>query len=173
MSDHPQIILGIDLGRDGAFFFLDTRGNIKYWFDMPTKLDNNIDVYKIYIELSKIIEYYDLSVGYERCFPIKNGGALGNFSFGKNIKAVEAVVEILQLPHAKIVPETWKKEYSLVNKTKKDSVSVAVELQPSFRNVFLEPFGKQNRVTFKDDRAEAYLIAEYYRRKLNLPQIEV
>lgn len=65
-----------------------------------------------------------------------------------------------------------EKEYSLVNKTKKDSVKIAVELQPSFKDIFLEPYGKQNRVTFKDDRAEAYLIAEYYRRKLNLPQRE-
>lgn len=166
-----QIILGIDLGKDGAFFFIDTNGEVKHWFDMPTKIDSSIDSLKIYSELCRVIQYYNLHVAFERCFPIKAGGALGNFTFGKNIKAVEAVIEILEIPFCRIVPENWKKEYSLVNKSKKDSVKIAVELQPSLKDVFIEPFGKQGRVTFKDDRAEAYLIAEYYRRKLNLPKI--
>lgn len=113
VSESPQIILGIDLGKDGAFFFVDTKGNIKYWFDMPTKIDGSIDVYKIYIELSKVIDYYDLHVAFERCFPIKAGGSLGNFTFGKNIKAVEAVIEILQIPYSRIIPENWKKNIAL------------------------------------------------------------
>jgi hypothetical protein len=54
-------------------------------------------------------------------------------------------------------PQEWKKFFSLIKKTKKDSVELAESIlgEGEFRN---------ERGTLLDGRAEAFLIAEYARR---------
>ena len=166
--DKELIIVGIDLGADGGLCFLDKQGKIKYLTEMPIRKDRIVEPVEIYDLLKSLLEKYDLHAVVERTFPNKESSRTSSYNFGRNVANVETVIQCLRIPLQKIVPENWKKHFTLINKTKKDSVLVAVELYPDYTDRFIRKNNHDSkRGVYLDGLAESYLIGEYYRRITN------
>ena len=79
----------------------------------------------------------------------------GAFTFGRNLGAIEALIQAHEIPLQRVAPLTWRKAAGLVAGVGKEaSLAAALRLHPSARP-FLE--GKQAR----HDRGDAVLIASW------------
>lgn len=83
------------------------------------------------------------------------------FNFGANFGYIQGILEALRFPYELIAPQKWKKEFSLTS-DKKASIRTAQRLFPGVSLLA----DKHCRVE-SDGMAEALLLAEYARRKLN------
>jgi hypothetical protein len=85
-------------------------------------------------------------------------GVASSFSFGRGLGIWEGVLSALQIPYAKVAPQTWKKAllFDMPRDNKDSSRIAATRLFPNAADMLARK---------KDDgRAEALLMAEYGRR---------
>lgn len=157
MNDSTYI--GIDPGKKGGICII-SKNNIEC-IKMPINSIGEMDNKKIF----SIFEKYRYYGGFtsifcliEKAQSMPKQGAVGTFNYGKGYGALLAILDILMIPFEQIRPQKWKKEYSLIGATKKESVALAEKLCPKikFRTI---------RDALIDGMAEAFLIAEYARRK--------
>jgi len=98
----------------------------------------------------------------EKVHAMPKQGSVSMFSFGENYGWLKGVLDACRIPFQEIPPQTWKKEFGL-NSDKVKSVEVCRQLFP---NAELTP---PNCRKPHDGIAEALLMAEYARRKMNAP----
>jgi len=159
------IIVGIDGGSEGAFVFLDLKGDVLEVVDMPFIQGMGVNCKTIRDMFIAKQELYEIRAGFELCHPDNKMNSRAAFSFGKNLQAVETVLQMMDINIMYFTPQEWQKHFSLIGKNKRDNCILAYKMQPKFQDSFIYTHNK--RTVYKDGRADAYLIGEYARRKYN------
>lgn len=155
------ISVGIDPGLKGGIAFYKGPGaSENNSYELPlTSNKKEIDAYEVYSLLNyacRITE--NVIVTIEKAQAMPKQGVVGVFNYGRGYGELVSALKILQLPYQEIKSQKWKKEFSLINKGKKESVTTAEKLDPTgiYRGL---------RGGLLDGKAEAMLIAIYGRRK--------
>lgn len=150
------MILGIDPGLSGALALLSLEGHVLAIEDMPTievivngKKRRNMPP----VALANIIRILAPQKAFLENVGVRPGeGAVGAFSFGRNLGQIEGVLAALQIPTTLVHPATWKRRMS-IPADKGGARMKAMALFPDKAELF-------KRV--KDDgRAESALLAYY------------
>lgn len=148
--------IGIDPGKKGAIAIIED-GDVTI-YDMPLTPEGKVDCH----EIRRIL----FSTRYEvkTCFLEKfqfnpKNGKMGIATFGMGYGVLTTVLELEEIPYQEIHSMTWKKEFTLIKKTKKDAAAAAMKLFPQIKDLLYGPKGG-----LKDGRAEAVLMAEFWRR---------
>jgi len=94
-------------------------------------------------------------------------GVTSMFSFGENFGFIQGLLKANGIPYELVRPQKWKKEFS-VTKDKNTAIEVCKRLFPNVSLLPTERCRKDN-----DGMAEALLMAEYARRKLGKPRVEI
>jgi crossover junction endodeoxyribonuclease RuvC len=149
-----MIVLGIDIGVQGAFALLDREnGKLLLVHDLPVLKDGpagrraiNAPILAGIIYKSHADHAFVESVGAR-----PGEGAVGAFAFGRSRGVIEGVLAAAGIPVTFLTPPTWKKAVGLTLTSKDAARSEAIRRWPNYADFF-------KRV--KDDgRAEACLIA--------------
>lgn len=146
--------IGIDPGKKGAISLITFKGRYETW-DMPVLPNGEIDSRAIY---DILYQFENIKCVLEKSQPMPQQGVTSVFNYGRGYGKIQSILEILKIPYAEIRPTQWKKEFGLIKKDKKQSVTLAKKLFPGAELV--TPRGR-----LIDGRAEALLMAEYGRRK--------
>lgn len=146
-------VVGIDPGSKGAIAYL-FNDTIMIW-DMPS------DVKELYRFIQQILFKADVAC-VEKVHPLPGQSCTASFTYGMNFQTALLLAEYTAKETVLVPPQTWKKYFGLkreIGETKtqfkRKSVDLARELFPQC--------AEQLKYS-KDGRAEALLIAEYYRR---------
>lgn len=145
------MICGIDPGKTGAIAFLYNNGKKDFFaevHDMPV-FDREINA----SALADLLREMKPRHTYVEKVTAFNMGRTSAHSFGKSVGVIEGVLATLKLPRTLVIPQTWKKHFSLIKQDKSASRMLATRLFPQNTDDFLRA---------KDDgRAEALLIAKW------------
>ncbi len=150
------LILGIDPGLSGALALLDQNGKVLAIEDMPTieivvngKKRRSVPP----AALAAMIKNMAPQRAFLESVGVRPGeGAVGAFSFGRNLGQIEGVLAALQIPTTLVHPATWKRRMN-IPADKGGARLKAMALFPDKVDLF-------KRV--KDDgRAESALLAYY------------
>ncbi len=154
------MIVGVDPGNTGAVALLDDDGTLIDVWDIPV-IDR-----KISAALLAGAEHWDPSVHVivlEDVSAFGGNGSIGNFSLGRSKGVIEGVFHAHRI--ILVSPSTWKRDMKLSQSgltkiERKDKArAAAVARWPEHAGKFVRK---------KDaDRAEAALIAEWYRTRGN------
>lgn len=149
------LFIGIDPGKSGGIACIDTKDGGCYAIPYS---DNDL------LDLCRH-EGWNGNTEHIMCCLEKVGarpgqGVVSMFSFGQSVGYIKGVLEAFRIPYQEIVPQKWKKEFSL-NSEKSASVEVCRKLFPDVSLLATEKCKKPH-----DGMAEALLMAEYARRKL-------
>jgi hypothetical protein len=166
-----MVYIGIDPGLDGAVAALDGDGTLIWVWDTPTitvpKAKGHKRMYQPRL-MAEILDSYRekygelrITVGMELVNAMPGQGVTSMFSMGRGVGTWEGIVAALRLPIEYATPQSWKKVMlgTGVGKDKSLSILRAQQLVPA-SSQFL-------KLKKHDGRAEAILIAEYFRRKAN------
>lgn len=183
-SSDNTLVIGIDIGYSGAVGIVSLEGTTQAVYDMPvqtvqsikkgkTKNKNYLDEHEI---LSMISEFCSRGVFDKVVFFVEKQltmpgmkGAMAHIEQGKQYGAIRMLVRCVQFFMEKhytvkisieeLTAKEWQAHFRIGKDTKGDSVRIAEGLFPniSFRG---------GRGGAKDGRADAMLIAEYGRRRL-------
>lgn len=182
MSITGKVYIGIDFGKGGGFCVLTESKKILYRCAMPL-VGKEIDHDKIL----KILQFFRkrfsmVHVVVERLHALNKGTAKTNWSLAYQTGLVTGFVRATRIGYTPVMPKAWQKEvwegtpihYKIVKykdnngkpatkevvDTKKTSLVSALRLMPT--ESFLK--NSQCRVAH-DGMVDAYLLAEYGRRK--------
>lgn len=156
-----EVILGIDPGLDGAFFFLDFKNQSGVVFDMPTfeierggknKRDINISEVLYIVGYRKVIKAF-----IEISSSMPGQGVTSMHTSGIGYGILLCALTAKDIPYEKVSARVWKKEFKL-SKAKDASRAKISELLPRASHLF-------SRV-MDHNRAESALIAIYGSRRL-------
>jgi len=151
-----MLICGIDPGFSGAWGMVDHTG--QYWScgDMHLLgINLGLDTEKIWHEMNNARDGQDINVILERVASRPGQGVVSMFKFGMAFGGAQALMYRFKSRFEYVTPQVWKKALK-IDSDKKHSLALARELFP------LAPLAR-----VKDGgRAEALLIAEYFRRRL-------
>lgn len=148
-----KINIGIDPGSKGGIaVVLDSK-------ILELKIYNSYEISDLLSNIKDTYKVYDLMCTLEKVHSMPRDGVKQAFKFGENYGFVKGVLMSLKIPFQEVPPQTWKKEYSLISKSKQDSINRCKELFP---NVNLLPTERCKKES--DGLAEALLICEYGRR---------
>jgi crossover junction endodeoxyribonuclease RuvC len=148
-----MLICGIDPGLTGAWGMIDLHG--KYWScgDMHHDELGIIDSEKVWSEMAQARDSQDIVVAVERVGARPGQGVSSMFKFGMAFGTALNLAQRFKSRWVMVTPQVWKKGLK-IDSDKKVSLDLARELFP------LAPLSR-----VKDGgRAEALLIAEYFRR---------
>ena len=152
-----MIYIGIDPAAvSGALGAVDHEGNYLESFDIEHK-DKHI---LALVFKSRILSIVDVKEGAEICMEqvhsMPNQGVSSTFSFGRAVGVISAVCELTNYPFHLVTPQRWKKHFGLTA-DKNEALDLARKLFPAAK------------LKLKKDinRAEALLIAEYWRIQIN------
>jgi hypothetical protein len=171
---HAPIFVGIDPGATGAVALL--AWGKAFVGDIPVlKVKKSGGGYKTEMNIPAALQALrvlgpvrnQIRVAVEQAqvqAPGARGGAgafgattMTAFRVGTSFGIWLGVLATMGLPYARIAPQAWKRSLGLSGKDKEASRLLALELFP----------GTDLNLKKHSDRAEAVLIAEYHRRKLN------
>lgn len=148
-----KLIVGIDAGLFGAWGMIDLHG--KYWSlgDMHHDENGVLETEKIWSEMAQARDGQDVVVVLEKVHAYPKQGVSSTFKFGMAFGGATALSKRFNSTLVMVTPQVWKKSLKL-DSGKDLSLELAKEL---FQNAPL---------TLKKHhgRAEALLIAEWYRR---------
>jgi crossover junction endodeoxyribonuclease RuvC len=149
-----MLIYGIDPGFSGAWGVITHTGQFCSCGDMIHN-GEYIDTEAVFSDMVMARDGQDCCVVVERVGSMPGQGVASTFKFGMAFGAAVAVATRFRVDVELIRPQVWKKKMGL-SSDKTQSLYMARELWPN---------APLSRV--KDNgRAEALLIAEYYRRQL-------
>lgn len=149
-----MLIFGIDPGFSGAWGAITHTGQYHTVGDM---LNNgvHIDTESVWAEILLARDGQDCEVILEHVGSMPKQGVASTFKFGVAFGGVIAIAQRFRAPWGMVRPQVWKKAMGL-SSDKAESLAMARELWPA---------APLERV--KDNgRAEALLLAEYWRRQL-------
>lgn len=174
-KQHPLAVLGVDPGSSGAYCLLLPK--TREVFFLPTAHKP----YDTWLWLESAKAEYNLAVCMiEEVGAIQGSAAKATFNFGGNVRQVNIIPEIAQIPIDKVRPKAWQKFIGLVTpanlsgpanaskrKThiKKEVAAIASRLYPH-----AELHGPKGGLL--DGRSDALMIAHYAARTLNLDPFE-
>ena len=149
-----KIICGIDPGLSGAWGMIDLHG--KYWScgDMHHDEDGILDTEKIWSEMAQARDGQDVAVVLERVHSMPKQGLSSTFKFGMSFGGAISVAKRFNSGMVMVTPQVWKKSLKL-SSDKLESLEMARNLFPN------APLHLKKH----NGRAEALLIAEFYRRQ--------
>jgi crossover junction endodeoxyribonuclease RuvC len=146
-------VVGIDPGKKGGVCVWHEEGFSAH--EMFVMANGEIDSRGLYNEL----QGYDVDYCIiEKAQSMPQQGVKSTFAYGKGYGEIVAVLKILEIPYEEVQPQKWKKQFALIKKGKRDSVTVATKLFPSIE--FITPRGR-----LMDGKAEACLIANFALRR--------
>ena len=146
-----MIYVGIDPGKKGGIGYISPDGT----FAAPYSGENLRNIcYMINTSKSPAICFV------EKVHSMPKQGVASTFSFGVGYGYILGVLEAYRIPYQEIPPQSWKREYSLLNADKAASVLMCKKLFPTVSLLPTEKCRKES-----DGMAEALLIAEYCRRR--------
>lgn len=145
--------IGIDPGKKGAIAVIDGTGEHEA-FAVPFSEQN-------YLSVLRDTDPSESIVVLEKVGAMPGQGVTSMFNFGQNFGWIEGVLEALRFPYELVAPQRWKREFYLTH-DKQASVRAAQRLFPGV-SLLVNP---RCRVE-NDGMAEALLLAEYARRKVN------
>jgi crossover junction endodeoxyribonuclease RuvC len=145
-------ILGIDPGATGALVLLEDGQPIE-WTEMPTlKIGKatrvNAPALADWIASTCCIEVY-----VEQVHAMPGQGVTSMFNFGHSCGTVMGVLGALNMTHAMVTPQAWKKAAGLIGTDKDAARARAIQMWPKWRD--LDKKGKGQAL------ADAALIAAY------------
>lgn len=152
-----MLYLGIDTGvANGALGAITHNGEYVDSFMIDHK-DKHI---LALVFKSRILSIVDPRDGAEICMEqvhsMPNQGVSSTFAFGRAVGVISAVCELTNYPFHLVTPQRWKKHFGLTA-DKNEALDLARKLFP-----------KASLKLKKDiNRAEALLIAEYWRQQIN------
>ena len=148
-----MIIVGIDPGNNGGIALL--HGDRLIYADHLPIVGKTLSGHLLNNWFGDIEPDTPDMVVVEQVHAMPRQGVSSTFNFGKAVGIIEGVIAARGLPVTYVTPQRWKKAMG-VTADKNSSRQSAINLWPTEADLF-------RRV--KDaDRAEAALIAEYYRR---------
>jgi crossover junction endodeoxyribonuclease RuvC len=152
----PAIVLGVDIGTQGAIALLDESGDLLEAFDMPTLADGPRGRRSVNAPLlAEIVRRGEAKVAFiEWVGPRPSDGAVQAFAFGRCKGVVEGVLAAHGVPVAFLTPPQWKRLVGIApgKAGAKDAArSEAIRRWPAKAALF-------SRIR-DDGRAEAALIA--------------
>ena len=152
-----KIICGIDPGLSGAWGMIDLHG--KYWScgDMHHDEDGILDTEKIWSEMAQARDGQDVAVVLEKVHSMPKQGVSSTFKFGMAFGGAISVAKRFNSGMVMVTPQVWKKSLKL-SSDKLESLEMARNLFPNAPLTLKKHNG----------RAEALLIAEWYRRSINV-----
>jgi len=152
-----MIIIGIDPGNKGGIGVLTESGQFLTAFKMPDKYD-------LESELLYILQHREPFICIEKSFPSNNQGITSIFNHGMNygvyMKSILNVAGLYGGEILEILPQVWKKSFSL-SKDKQKSMDLCLKLFPESKPFIYGPNGGMY-----DGVAEGILLAEYGRQYL-------
>ena len=149
--------VGIDPGTTGAVVVLDERGNIEVASLMPVRRvgkRNEVDAAKL-AELVASNEDTRAAVESVTSFGM---GRTSAFTFGKNLGAVHAVLDVLSIPTMRVLPRLWQEVFWAkddCSDTKAAAVACVLSRWPGL--------GTTLKLKKNQGIADATLIAEWLR----------
>ena len=167
-----MIYVGVDPGLTGAIAALSSKGNLLGVWDTPTIVVKRSGSKRTEFIPSNLLEVFRaLRVGPNRqqddirvcielvhAMPREGGsGVVAAYSMGLCSGLMTMACVALDYPHEYVTPQTWKRALGLLGSDKAASILKAQQIIP----------GAAPYLTLKkhDGRAEAMLIAEFYRLK--------
>lgn len=178
-----MIIVGIDPGQQGALAMIDTKKKKEWIIDMPLLPEKDIDAKELFQMFQGIKHSSGLYVVIEKAQSMPGQSSVAMFNYGGGYHTILAVLRILDIPFEEVRSNKWKVEFGLSGlKLKKDksvkltkeeknaakkqrkemAVKIAMQMFPKLKHEFATERGK-----LLDGRAEALLIAEWARRKVD------
>jgi len=152
-----MVYIGIDPGSvSGALGAITHDGSYLDSFNIEHK-DKHI---RALVFKSRILSIVDVKEGAEICMEqvhsMPNQGVSSTFAFGRAVGVISAVCELTNYPFHLVTPQRWKKHFGLTA-DKNEALDLARKLFPAAK------------LKLKKDinRAEALLIAEYWRQQIN------
>lgn len=151
-----RVFVGVDPGKKGAWAVIrmcaDGTQNVyaRAWDDDLFPQDMN--------RISAEFGSENVFCIVENVHSLPKEGVKSAFSFGKSCGYIEGVLRALQIPYQTVIPQKWKKEWSLTN-DKKQSIETCKKLYPS-----LSLRASERCRTDSDGLAEAALIATWGKR---------
>lgn len=156
------VIIGVDPGVSGAIAAISTLGNPIAVYDMPVISEGTKQQTSTHLAAAifkKIAaEHNVLLVVLEHVTAMPKQGVTSSFNFGMNYGILRGVIGTLELPVTTIRPTIWKKFYQ-IGHDKDKARKLALDTWPTLA----EKLKRKKDV----DRAEAMLLANYGRLKLN------
>lgn len=143
---------GIDPGSHGAITVIDDNSKIMY---LNTMSNENL------VNCFCTLKDKNIIVCVEKVGAMPGQGVTSMFNFGKGAGFIEGVLSALSIPYQLVLPQTWKKEFSLIHKDKSDSIRVCKQLFPDANLLPTERCKKES-----DGMAESLLMALYAKRKM-------
>jgi crossover junction endodeoxyribonuclease RuvC len=148
-----MIIVGIDPGNNGGIALL--HGDRLIYADHLPIVGKTLSGHLLNNWFADIEPDTPTMVVVEQVHAMPKQGVSSTFNFGKAVGIIEGVIAARNLPITWVTPQRWKKLMG-VTADKNTSRQLAINLWPEQAHLFAR---------VKDvDRAEAALIAEYYRR---------
>jgi crossover junction endodeoxyribonuclease RuvC len=171
----PQIVLGIDPGITGGLAWVSWDGKHRRVFDAPraasaTSTNRKYDQPAMAALLKRLIIRDDGSrrravAAMELVHTMPGDGAMGSFSFGFGFALWQGILTTLDVPIDFVDPRRWQKEMGMEPTSdryqrKKNSRIAAMKFFPEMGELF--------RRVKDDGRAEALIMAEWLRRKMQM-----
>jgi len=149
-----MLIVGIDAGLTGAWGMIDRHG--KYWSHGDMHHDNEgiLDTEKIWSEMAQARDGQDIVAVVEKVHAMPKQGVSSTFKFGMAFGGACSLARRFKTEVVMVTPQLWKKSLKL-SSDKIQSLEMARELFPN------APLHLKKH----NGRAEALLIAEFYRRQ--------
>jgi len=148
-----MIIVGIDPGNNGGISLL--HGSELVYADHLPIVGKTLSGHLLNNWFADIEPDTPAMVVVEQVHAMPKQGVSSTFNFGKAVGIIEGVIAARGLPLVWVTPQRWKKQMG-VTADKNTSRQLAINLWPDQAHLFAR---------VKDvDRAEAALIAEWYRR---------
>jgi crossover junction endodeoxyribonuclease RuvC len=151
-----MLIFGIDPGKTGAWGAITHNGDYHSCGDMYCDANGYLETEKIWDEICMARDGQDCVVVLERVASRPMQGVVSVFSFGTAFGGALSLAKRFKTEVVMVTPQLWKKTLKL-SSSKDLSLDMARDL---FRQAPL-------RLKKYNGRAEALLIAEWYRRKNN------
>jgi len=145
--------MGIDPGFTGAWGLIDHHGKYQSCGDM---LNNGKHIMSraVWAEMCQAVDRQDLEIIIESVHSMPNQGVASSFKFGMAFGASIAIAERFNCVWGMVTPQKWKKALQL-DSDKNKSLELARKLWPT------APLTRK----MDNGRAEALLLAEYWRRE--------
>lgn len=148
------LFIGIDPGKNGGIAYIDAENGS---YETKPYTDGGL----LWTCGKFFDSYYKVICCLEKVSARPGQGVVSMFNFGQNYGYIRGVLESHCIPYQEITPQKWKKEFGL-NSEKAASAEVCRKLFPDV-SLLATPRCKKAH----DGMAEALLMAEYARRKLD------
>lgn len=177
-----MLIIGIDVGKNGAMVVMNSKGSLLYKTLFP-KIKNEYDLN----EFANIVRYIKSKAKngiicyIEKIHAIQGSAAGATFSFGESFMMPKAIMAALEIPYVLVPPQTWQEViFDGITKIRKQSTGKTKSGKPKLGRVdtkamaliaFKQLYPKLNGLATErskephDGIVDATHIAEYGRRK--------